>query len=312
MREVVLLFPGQGSQYIGMGKNLNPLWFNQADDILGMSLSKLCFEGSEDELKLTKNTQPALLTHSYSLFKNLEAIFIENKIKIKAVLGHSVGEYAALCAASVLTFEDALKAVRKRGELMQEAVPVGVGKMIAILRINSEWVQKACEAVSTKESIVEPANFNDPSQTVISGHAEACDKAVEWLKNNCPERMGAIPLSVSAPFHCSLMKPAAQEMKLFLETLSFKKNQIPYVANINASFYETHSSACEIKNNLIEQISGSVRWAQSMKHFSAQDLFIEVGPSKVLTQMMKKIIPEAKVFSMDQEDSAIKLKEFLT
>ena len=183
MKEGVLLFPGQGSQYIGMGKNLDPHWFHKADEILENSLSKICFEGTEDQLKLTENTQPALLTHSYSLFKNLEPFLLENKFKIKAVLGHSVGEYSALCAASVLTFEQALKAVRKRGQLMQAAVPVGVGKMIAILRINSEWAEKACEAVSTKESIVEPANYNDPTQTVISGHADACDKAGEKLFN---------------------------------------------------------------------------------------------------------------------------------
>jgi len=312
--KVNLIFPGQGSQYVGMFNSFSndefQNTFDQADNALGFSIKNLCLEGPEEQLKLTAYTQPAIVTHSVATFRVLNKILDSKKIEINSVLGHSVGEYSALVAAGSLEFKDAVKAVNQRGTFMQEATPSGVGKMYAVLRVPSDIIEKACKEVSTEDCKAMPANYNEPGQTVISGHAKACDDAIEWLKVNYEGKQMAIPLKVSAPFHSSLMEPAAQKMKDFLETISVKENSIDYVANIDAT-KKSNLNADKIKDNLIKQVCGSVLWAQSLSTFPDDSIFIEVGPGKVLTGLNKKINKNFKTFTMDQEDSIEKLEIFL-
>ena len=312
---VTLVFPGQGSQYVGMGSTFKDDaafgLFARADQALGFSLTALCLEGPEDKLKLTEFTQPAIVTHSVAMCEMLKPKLAAMGVSVDRVLGHSVGEYAALVAAGVLSFEDAVKAVNLRGKSMQEAVPVGAGKMIAILKIDGDWVERACAAASTADEKVMPANFNDPKQIVISGHAAACERAVEWLKTNCPEKHGAIPLNVSAPFHSSLMQPAAEVMEAHLSTLNFKAPHTAYVANVDAKEYAAGSDAQGIRTRLVEQVCGSVRWTQSIQQLPATTKYIEVGPGKVLAGLIKRIQPEAQVLSLDTAGAFEKLPEFL-
>ena len=235
MKKVTLIFPGQGSQYVGMAKNLTNI--KESNDILqkansavDMDLTGLMFEGPEEELKLTQNTQPAIVTHSIALFNHLQQILKKEGFEIEQVLGHSVGEYSALVAAEVLSIEDALKAVKNRGLFMQEAAPSGVGSMYAILRVPGELVSKACSIVSSEDNLVNAANFNEPTQTVISGQVEACKKVIAWLEENFDGRMRAIELKISAPFHSQLMKPAEKKLAEFLKTLTLKENTIHYIA----------------------------------------------------------------------------------
>ena len=314
--KVTLIFPGQGSQYVGMGKNLTELpeckeVFENADSAFDFSITGLMFEGPEDKLKLTEFTQPSIVTHSYALFKGLKSFLDKEGIEVERVLGHSVGEYAALAATGAIDFKDAVKAVQLRGKYMQEAVAPGDGKMYAILRVPKEEVQKACEAVSTEEEKVMPANFNEPGQTVISGHSEACDKAVAWLKENYEGKQMAIPLKVSAPFHSSLMKPAEEKLSAHLESIEFKSNEIPYVANIDAKEYSKGTDGKLIKDNLVKQVCGSVLWSQSIEKLPEDTVFIEVGPGKVLTGLNKKINKNFKTYTLDSEAGFEGLKEFL-
>jgi [acyl-carrier-protein] S-malonyltransferase len=313
---VTLIFPGQGSQYVGMGKNL--LAFNESDSIfnksnssLGFDLTDLMFNGPEEDLKQTENTQPAIVTHSIALFSKLKAILDEREISIDQVLGHSVGEYSALVACGVLTIEDAVKAVKNRGKFMQEATPSGVGKMFAVLRVPGSVVAEACIAASTEQNKVMPANFNEPTQTVISGHAEACDRAIKWLEENFEGRMRAMELNVSAPFHSSLMAPAESKLSNFFKEIEFNKNHIPYIANVDTTKYDSGTEVDMIKENLALQVCGSVLWSQSIETLSPETIFIEVGPGKVLTGLNKKINKEMKTFNLDQEDGFTKLLEFL-
>ncbi len=192
------------------------------------SLKELMFEGPEEKLQLTEFTQPAIVAHSVALFRGLNKFLSENDIEIERALGHSVGEYSALVAAGAFDFKDALKAVNLRGKYMQEAVPAGKGKMYAVLRVPGEIIEKACEASSNEEEKVMPANFNEPGQTVISGHAEACDRAVTWLKENYEGKQMAIPLKVSAPFHSSLMRPAEEKLASHLQSMDFNQNSSLY------------------------------------------------------------------------------------
>lgn len=312
---VTLVFPGQGSQYVGMGANFkdDPAFnlFSRADQALGFNLTQLCLEGPEDKLKLTEFTQPAIVTHSLAMLEMLRPTLAIANISIDRVLGHSVGEYSALVAAGSISFEDAVKAVNVRGRAMQEAVPVGAGKMIAILKIGEEWVEKACEAASTATEKVMPANFNDPKQIVISGHAGACDRAVAWLAENCPEKHGAIPLNVSAPFHSALMKPAADVMANYLASITIKAPQKTYIANVDARAYLPGSDTAGIRQRLVDQVCGSVRWTQSIAQLPSDTKYIEVGPGKVLAGLIKRIQPEARVLSLDTAGAFEKLPEFL-
>jgi len=312
--KVTLLFPGQGSQYVGMGNNLQDYKeskdiFNLADSSLGFSISELCKNGPEEKLKMTEFTQPAIVTHSIALFKKLKTILDEKNITIERVLGHSVGEYSALVAANALRFEDAVRAVNLRGKYMQEAVPQGVGKMYAILRIPSEIVAKACTEVSNESEQVMCANFNDPTQIVISGHAGACEKAIAWLKENFEGKQMAMELPVSAPFHSSLMKPAEKKLAEFFNSIEFSSNTIPYIANIDAKEYRTDGKT--IRSNLETQVCGSVLWTQSIQSLDPSSLCIEVGPGKVLTGLNKRINPNLSTYTLDSKESFEGLEEFL-
>lgn len=312
--KVNLIFPGQGSQYVGMfntfSESIFTNTFSEADEALGFSIKNLTLEGPEDKLKETEFTQPAIVTHSIACFRVLKEFLDKKDIKINSVLGHSVGEYSALCASGAIDFKDAVMAVNKRGSFMQSATPVGVGKMYAILRVPSDIVLKACTEVSSENYKVMPANYNEPGQTVISGHSEACDLAVEWLKNNFEGKQMAIPLKVSAPFHSSLMQPAEKKMNDYLTNLNIKSNDLDYIANIDSKKYQSATSE-QIVANLTKQICGSVQWTQSLESFADDSIFIEVGPGKVLTGLNKKINKTFKTFTMDQEDSLSKLEIFL-
>lgn len=311
--EVTLLFPGQGAQYVGMGKNLEGSgieeYLERADKALGYKLSKIMLEGPEEELTLTQNTQPAILTHSVAMLEKLKPVLARKNIKIARVMGHSVGEYAALVAAGVMSFEDAVRAVHLRGKYMQEATPEGVGGMVAVLKVPASVVKLACESVSTDREKVMPANFNEPEQIVISGHKTACDKAVKWLAGSHKEPHRCVELKVSAPFHSSLMKPAAEKLKVELEKINFNSNNVPYIANIDAATYEAGTSADTIRNNLFRQVEGSVQWTQSFEKLADNSLCLEVGPGRVLMGLARKINRTVKVISLDKEDSFKELEE---
>ncbi|MGB0453168.1 MAG: ACP S-malonyltransferase [Bacteriovoracaceae bacterium] len=312
MTKVVLLFPGQGSQYVGMASKFKGhKLLEQANSALDFNLENLMLEGPAEDLTLTMNTQPAIVTHSLILFEELKPLLEKAGASIECVLGHSVGEYAALSAAGALNFTDAVKAVNQRGKYMQEAVPAGVGGMLAVLKVPEEVVVKGCEEVSKTHGKIMPANFNDPTQIVISGELKAIEEFPNWLKENYEKPSRAIPLKVSAPFHSSLMEPAANAMKDFLESISFEKLSLPYIANVDAKLYGLDTEAPTIKSNLVTQMAGSVLWTQSIRTLDSDVKAIEVGPGKVLTGLMRKINPEIKVHTLDKDDSFEKLEEFL-
>lgn len=311
MKSVTLLFPGQGSQYVGMGKDLDQSLFDKGNEILGYDLKKLMLEGPEEELKLTHNTQPAILQHSIGLYLKVKPILEKYNVKIDRVLGHSVGEYAALVAAGILSLEDATKAVHLRGKYMQEAVPIGKGKMFAILKVPSDIIIEACKKSSMPGSEVMPANFNDPSQIVISGESEACHRAVKWLEENYKEAYRAMELNVSAPFHSSLMKPAAEKLKNAFKNFKWHENKIPYIANIDAKEYSAGTNPETVINNLYEQAYGPVLWTQSIEQLPANTLCLEVGPGKVLMGLVRKINKDIKVLPLDKEEAFNELEELL-
>lgn len=313
---LALLFPGQGSQYVGMSKNYHGQqqgqeFLSKADKILNYPLSQLMLEGPEDQLKLTQYTQPAILTHSTILLHQVETLLHKYEKKVDFVLGHSVGEFAALVAAKTLLFEDAVNLVHLRGKYMQQAVPVGQGKMFAVLKVPEEIVIQACRENSNSDFQVMPANFNEPEQIVISGHSEACLAAVKWLEENYKERFRAVELPVSAPFHSTLMKPAAEQLAAQIEKTSFQANQIAYVANIDAEIYKQQTDPAVIARNLVKQVDGSVLWTQSIKKLPENTLCLEVGPGKVLKGLVKKIRPELKVLDLDSSNSWSELEELL-
>jgi len=311
VKSVTLLFPGQGSQYVGMGKNLDQSLFDKGNEILGYDLKKLMHEGPEEELKLTHNTQPAILKHSITLFNQLMTVLEKHNVKIDRVLGHSVGEYAALAVAGVLSPYDAIHAVHLRGKYMQEAVPVGMGKMFAILKVPAEIVEQACKEASKPGSEVMPANFNDPSQIVISGESEACARAVAWLSENYKEAHRAMELNVSAPFHSSLMKPAADQLKEAFKRFKWSENKVPYIANINAQEYPAGTNPEVIIDNLYHQAYGPVLWTQSIEKLPSDTLCIEVGPGKVLMGLVRKINKDIKVITLDRDEALAEIEELL-
>ena len=287
--------------------------FEEASDILKLDFKKLCFKDPKNELHLTVNTQPALLLTSVSSFQVLEELTHK---KPKFSLGHSIGEYSAVVSAKILSFADALKAVRHRGEAMQSAVPRGQGAMLAIMGLTPEQASKLCQWVEAESSFkpIEPANFNTPGQVVVSGNA----KALHWLQNNFKKeifseqvlRVKFIPLKVSAPFHCSMMKPAEEKMKKFLFDQPFQQAEHPVIQNFTASM-ETDPNI--IKNNLVRQISGPVRWIECMQIAKKHSIinFIECGPGKVLAGLAKKIHNEFKVYGMNNlEDLKILEQNF--
>lgn len=315
VKSVTLVFPGQGAQYVGMGSSLeghpSAEFLNKANTALGYDLKNMMLNGPEEDLTLTANTQPAILTYSVALYDKLWEILLNKGIKVDRVLGHSVGEYAALVAAKSLSFEDAVKAVNLRGTYMQEAVPAGKGKMIAVMKVPMDTIVKVCEECSEENNEVMPANFNEPGQTVISGHAEACDRFVKWMEENYSDPYRCVELKVSAPFHSSLMKPAAEKLAEHFNTIEFKSTMTPYVANIDAKKYGADTSGEVVKENLIKQVDGSVRWTQSIAALPDDTLCIEVGPGRVLMGLIRKINRNIKVISLDKEGAFAELEELL-
>lgn len=300
--KVTVVFPGQGTQYVGMGKVFaGEAHFERANTAAGYDLKTMMLEGPADDLKMTQNTQPAIVAHSLMLFDKLEGLLKNKNITVERVLGHSVGEYAALAAAGVMTFEEAVKAVHFRGKYMQEASPAGKGTMYAILKQEEATIREACAAASTSEEKVSPANFNEPSQIVISGDKRACENAIRLMEEKTGGRVKAIELQVSAPFHCALMKPAELKLKPVLDGIQFKAPKFNYIANVDAKEYATDTSPEIIKENLLKQVCGSVLWTHSIQKLSNDTVIIECGPGKVLAGLIKKINPELKVISLDSE-----------
>lgn len=300
--KVTVVFPGQGTQYVGMGKVFSDYaFFDRANTSLNYDLKKMMLEGPADDLKLTQNTQPAIVAHSLMLWDKLEELLNNKNIEVERVLGHSVGEYAALSAAGAMSFEEAVKAVHYRGKFMQEAVPAGKGTMYAILKQEEAQVRAACEAASTEDEKVSPANFNEPAQIVISGDKYACERAIRLMEQNTAARVKAIELQVSAPFHCQLMKPAEHKLKDVLNNINFQAPKFAYIANVDAREYPAGTSPETVKENLLKQVCGSVLWTHSIQTLKDDTVIIECGPGKVLAGLIKKINPNIKVISLDTE-----------
>lgn len=295
-----ILFPGQGSQVVGMGSEFYNNFssvkeiFNSADEKLKFKLSKVILEGPEDQLKLTQNTQPAILTVSYAIFKILKEEFNYNFENTKYFAGHSLGEYSALLCAGSLSFEDALYLLFERGKSMQEAVPVGKGGMLAVLGSENEEIEDCIKKIKSK-GVCEIANDNAPGQIIVSGNIELIQELQNILKEN---KKKSIMLPVSAPFHCSLMNVAATNMKSKIENVNFTKPNYEIIANVTAS---PTNDPVEIKKLLVEQIYSKVRWRESILYMANQNIteYLEIGPGKVLTGLVKRILPSANSSSIN-------------
>ncbi|MDR3764458.1 MAG: ACP S-malonyltransferase [Acidobacteriota bacterium] len=306
---LALLFPGQGSQAAGMGKELASnhavarQTFEEADEALGYSLSKLCFEGPDEQLRLTEITQPAILTVSIAAYR----VLAEAGITPSFVAGHSLGEYSAHVAAGTLTFADAVRTVRQRGKYMQEAVPVGVGAMAAILALPLETIRGACQEAAAlfAGETCEPANINSPGQVVISGSKACVEKAAELCKQKGAKR--AVMLPVSAPFHCSLMQPAQDRLAEDLRGLNFLTPKVPVMCNVEAVPVTDGDKARE---TLVRQVTGAVQWESSMRALVALGVnrFVEAGPGAVLTGLLRQIDKTQSCVNVENEASLQKCK----
>lgn len=302
MARIAFMFPGQGSQKVGMGRDfaerypeLVERYFKRADDRLGYGLSDLCFNGPEDALRQTDNTQPAIFVVSMAILDLLRS----NGIQPEAAAGHSLGEYSALVCAGVLHFDDALRLVRRRGQLMAAVNQRTPGAMAAVMGLAPEQVDDVCRAARDEGAgVVEAANYNTPEQTVISGEAGAVQRAVALAKAAGAERV--VPLQVGAPFHCSLMNDMANEFANELDLYPFADPRIPVLANVTGDYVRT---ADEVKDALRRQVAGSVRWTSTMRRLAGDgyDTFIEVGPGRVLTGMNAKINPECPAYGSEDQ-----------
>ncbi len=310
MGKVAFIFPGQASQYPGMGKELAEKYagaravFEEADNALGISVSKVCFEGTEEELKLTANTQPAILAVSVAAYR----VLTEKGVTADFVAGHSLGEYSALVAAGSLGFSDAVKLVRKRGTYMQEAVPAGQGSMAAIMGLSPTVVLDVCRRAAQGE-VCSPANLNSPEQTVISGHVGAVKRAVEIASQSGAKR--AVVLAVSAPFHSALMMPAQVKLEADLAVTKFADLQMPLVSNVDA---DTIRKGEEAQSALARQVTMPVRWEESMRMLLDEGVttFVEVGPGRVLTGLMRQIERSVTTLNVEDEKSLLATLDRIT
>jgi [acyl-carrier-protein] S-malonyltransferase len=307
-----IVFPGQGSQIVGMGLEFYNNFeivkkiFKDADDKLNFKISKIILEGPEDKLKLTQNTQPAILTVSFAIFSVLKKEFNFDFKSTKFFAGHSLGEYSALVCSESLDFKDALFLLHERGKSMQEAVPIGKGSMVAVLGSKLDDIEKLIQKTNLK-GVCEIANDNAEGQTIISGDVESIDSFQKVLKDN---KIKSIPLNVSAPFHCSLMSPAALKMKEKINSVIFKKPIFDIICNVTS---RPENNPENIKKLLIDQISSTVRWRESIINMSKENItnFIEIGPGKVLTGMIKRTVKNINCFSINSIDDMKKtINEF--